>query len=417
MSSILLKQVLLDGQNKDIFIENGIFTEISDSILLTKAPDQIIYGWGNLAILPPFYNGHTHAAMSLFRGYADDHELFDWLSNYVWPLEAKLTENDVYVGTKLAILEMIHSGTVFFNDMYWFQKGTIRAVDEMGVRANVGIMVLSQTGSNARTANKNLREGKIPHSNRVCISMAPHAIYTVNEKELRECAAFARANGLPITIHLAETKKEFDDCIREHGMTPTAYLDKCGLVTENSSLAHAVWLTDDDFKIIADRNAILVHNPISNAKLCSGTFRYTEARNAGCRVIIGTDSSCSNNNLSMFEEVKFSALTAKASSGNPKTLPADEAFRMATTEAADAFGIKAGIKTGCAADFMLVKTNDIFLSPGHNLISDIVYAADRSCIDTVACNGKILMQNGHIPGEEEIIREAKSVTRDLLRRN
>lgn len=417
MSCILLKNVVLSGKTADILIKGKTIAEIAPEIRPDKTPDDIIDGKGRLAVLPPYYNGHTHAAMALLRGYADDYDLFDWLSNYIWPLEAKLTEQDVYAGTRLACLEMIRTGTVFFNDMYWFQKGTIRAAEEMGMRADVGIMVLApESGAEARTANDELRRGAVPTGDLIRISMAPHAIYTVPEKGLRECADFARAHGLPLTTHLAETKKEFDDCLREHGMTPAAYLDSVGILTDRTTLAHSVWLTNDDRKRIADRGSVLVSNPVSNCKLASGTFDYAAAKAAGCRVIVGTDGNSSNNNLSMIEEIKVMALLAKNLSGDPEMLSAPEAFRMATTDAAAVFGIDAGIAPGKAADCMLVDLDDVSLLPGHNLISDMVYSAGSGCIDTVICAGRILMRGRHVPGEEEIIREARETAADLLKR-
>lgn len=414
--SILLKDVVLEnGSRADVKIADGIFRSIGPANG-TETAEEVINCGGRFAVLPPYYNGHTHAAMAILRGYADDYDLFDWLSNYIWPLEAKMTEADVYAGTRLACLEMIKSGTVAFNDMYWFQPGTIRAADDMGMRADVGIMVLSQCGADHRTANDDLAKGKVPHSDLIRISMAPHAIYTVAKEKLRECAAFANERNMPIQTHLAETKKEFDDCMAEHGMTPTAYLDSLGMLTERTTLAHAVWMTDDDLKIIADRRSVLVHNPVSNCKLGSGQFRYAAARNAGCRIILGTDGNSSNNNLSMIEELKFASLLAKNQTGDPKTMPAAEAFRMATTDAAEVFGINAGIETGKTADCMLIDLEQISMTPNYHLISNLVYSAGDSCVDTLICNGKILMKHRIVPGEDEILREARRVAEDLLKR-
>ncbi len=412
MSSILLKNAVLEnGTCADVLIRGNRFAAVGAGI--TETAETVIDCAGRFAVLPPFYNGHTHAAMALLRGYADDYDLFDWLSNYIWPLEEKLTEQDVYLGTKLACLEMIKSGTVAFNDMYWFQPGTIRAADEMGMRADVGIMVLSSAGLDQRTANDDLAANRIPHSDLIRVSMAPHAIYTVSEEKLRECAEQAKAKNLPIQTHLAETKKEFDDCMAEHGMTPTAYLDKVGLLTERTTLAHAVWMTDDDLKLIAERKCFLVHNPVSNARLGSGTFRYAEARAAGCRIILGTDGNASNNNLSMLEEMKAAALLAKTHTGDPKTLPAKEAFRMATTDTAAAFGIDAGIEAGKIADCMLIDLNHVSMVPNYHLISNLVYSADPGAVNTVICNGRILMRDRIVPGEDQIIAEARALAEDL----
>lgn len=417
MTKLLLKNVVLDGKTRDVLIENGKFTKIAPRIMLTKPADEVIYGFGTLAVLPPFYNGHTHAAMALLRGYADDYDLFDWLSNYIWPLEAKLNEEDVYVGTRLACLEMIRSGTVLFNDMYWFQKGTIRAAAEMGMRADVGIMKLSAAaGLSSRTANDELMQGKVEIPPLVRVSMAPHAIYTVSRDQLAECADFAKRKNLPITTHLAETESEFNDCMKEHGMSPTAYLDSLGLLTDHTTLAHAVWMTDDDLRIIAKRRSVLVHNPVSNCKLASGVFRYADAKKAGCRVIIGTDGNSSNNNLSMLEEVKAAAMMAKVQSRDPKALNAEEAMKMVTVDAAKVFGIKAGIREGCDADCMLVDLENPVMIPNYHLASNLIYSADPSCIRTVICAGRVLMRDRHVPGEEEIMAQAKETVKSLLAR-
>ncbi len=406
MNSILVKDVLLDGKLTDVLTEGGKIVQAAPGIQPAAEPAETIYADGKLAILPPFYNGHTHAAMSLLRGYADDHDLFDWLQNYIWPLEGKMVQRDIYAGTRLACLEMIKTGTVFFNDMYWFQPESVRAAEEMGMRADIGhAAMLPMASADQIAANEDLLT--MAHSGRIRVSMAPHAIYTVAAEKYRAMAERAKQDNMPMTTHLAETESEFNDCLKNHGMTPTAYLESLGFLTPKTTLAHSVWMTEADYEIIARTGAVLVHNPVSNCKLASGTFNYAAAKAAGCRIILGTDGNASNNNLSMPEELKTATLLAKNKSGDPKTLPAREAFDLATVKAAEAFGVNAGIEAGKAADFMLVDVNHYTLTPGFNLISDMVYSADPECIRTVVCDGRILMHDRKVPGEDEIIAEAR----------
>jgi 5-methylthioadenosine/S-adenosylhomocysteine deaminase len=416
MSNILLRNVVLNGSTVNVRIEGNRFQSISQTISVTPA-DETIDAHGQMAILPAFYNAHTHAAMSLLRGFADDLDLFDWLGNHIWPVEARLTNEDVYAGTRLAILEMIKSGTVFFNDMYWRGRQAVRAAEEMGVRACVGI--LRQTMGNPAFLpmldNDWLLENRDKVSSRIQISVAPHAIYTTTEEILRDVAETAKKHGLVIHTHLAETKKEFDDCMAQHGTTPAAYVDRCGILTDKTILAHSVALTDEDIELLAERRSVLVHMPVSNMKLVSGHFRYDSAALFGkCRWAIGTDGASSNNSLSMLGEMKTAALRGKDITGDPKTMKAADVFRAATQSGAEAFGIDAGaIEEGRLADCILVNLNNHNLVPGFNLVSDMVYAADSSCIDTVICDGRVLMRGGRVDGEEEIVSEAREAAKRL----
>lgn len=416
MKTLLLKKVVLNGKISDILIEGNRFKTISASGERSFDADEIYDAQGRLAVLPPFYNAHNHAAMTLLRGYADDCELFDWLSNHIWPLEEQLTPDDIYAGTRLACLEMIRSGTVFFNDMYWHQAATIRAVDEFGMRAAVGIVLLNgEVGR--RTDNAALLAGEVPHSERIQIALAPHAIYTVTDDGFKKCKELVEKTGFMIHTHLAETQKECDDCQAAHGMTPAAYLDSFGLLGEHTVLAHCVGFTDADFELAAKRRAVLCTCPVSNLKLASGRFRWSAAHRAGCRIALGTDGASSNNNLSMLDEVKTAALIAKELSGDPKALNAREAYALASKNGADAFGIDSGvIAEGKLADCLLVNLDAPALTPGYHLESDMVYAADPSCMDSVICDGKFLMRHGIVPGEAEIVAEARKTAFDLVAR-
>ncbi len=403
----LIKNVLLDGNTTNILIEGNRFKHLHANA--NTHADKVIDGT-DMAILPPFYNLHTHAAMDILRGYADDMPLFTWLTEHIWPFEAKLKPEDIYWGTKLAILEMIKSGTVFFNDMYFEIDQTIRAVEEMGMRAAIGVTMMENHPLATREEKMALlRNWKGSDSQRVVLTTAPHAIYTCGEELLRDCAQLAAETDTRLHIHISETEQEVKDCLKAHGTTPVRYLDKIGLLGSNVVAAHVVHVDKEEIQILKRRGVTVVHNPCSNMKLASGIFHYADMMAEGLSVALGTDGSSSNNNLDMREEMKMAAMLAKVSTGNPTCLSAQETFEWATVNGARAFGIDAGvIAEGKLADALLIDLNNERMTPNYNLTSNWVYAADSSCIDTVICDGRILMQHRHVEGEETIIKEIRN---------
>ncbi len=393
MPSLLIKNATLDGVAVDALILGGVFAEIANGI---KPPSDVaVLDAEGKILAPAFYNAHTHSAMSIMRGLADDLRLEVWLNEHIWPFEAKLTEEDVRRGVRLAAEEMIRSGTVFFNDMYWMPDIALQVADEMGLRAVIGPCLISNPLA-AFTRAEELEEAyrHVHHKNLLAIAHAPHAVYSTDEYLLRETAEKARADGRFIHVHASETRAEVDGCLKEHGMTPVAWLDHCGLVTERTILAHGVHLTDDDIGIIRKRRAVVVHNPCSNYKLCSGQFDFRRVyEQGGCRVALGTDGCASNNNLSFFDEMKLAALNAKIQSGDPECGRAEDIWRIATKEGAEAFGLDAGeIAIGKLGDAILLDPAVPALNPLRNLASSLVYAADTSCVDTVICDGRVLME-------------------------
>ena len=410
MKTLLIQQALLNGTPHDILIEGSRFKAIAPRLDVTAA--RTIDASGK-AIVPPFYNTHTHAAMTGMRGYADDLELFTWLREHIWPTEKHITPDDAYHFSRLAILEMIRTGTVFFNDMYWYARSAVRAAEEMGVRAAIGRMFIESspgvvTEWNVKE-NEALEALKPSLPERIRLTFAPHAIYTVSGQTLRAVAEEARAKNEFIHIHASETQAEVADSMKAHGMTPIAWLDACGMLTPKTILAHAIHLTRDDITLIRDRGSVIAHMPCSNFKLASGQFRFHEvAEQNACRVTLGTDGCASNNNLSMLEEMKFAALSAKDETHLPTAAPAQTIFDCATRHGAEAFDIDAGtIAEGKLADALLIDLRHPLMVPCHNLISNLVYSADSASIDTVICDGNILMENTTIPGEREIIDSAQ----------
>ena len=417
MGAILLQNVILEQKPCDVLIQGNRFAAIAPN-LTAPAGAQIINGRGELALTLPFYNMHCHAAMTLLRGYADDMELFTWLQEYIWPAEAKLTAEDVYWGTRLAVLEMLKSGTVFVNDMYWHATASLEAFEEMGIRAALGYMYICVPGggvleSNVR-ANAELRERAANISSRIRLTHAPHAIYTVSENTLREIAAQAAEDKAVLHIHAAETLQEVSDCQAQHGLSPIAYLDKLGVLGPQTVLAHCTHLSDQDISIISERRAVIAHNPVSNQKLCSGLFRFQDALAAGCRIGLGTDGCASNNNLSMFDEMKCAALSAKVQSRQPTAGKDCAVHACATQGGCEVFGFAGGkIAPGMLADAVLVKLNHPAMIGDYSLLSNLVYAADSSVVDTVICDGQILLQHGHREDEEEIYQRNREICRRL----
>ncbi len=415
--SILIKDILVDGKKTSIFIEGDRIREIGSR----NEADKVIDG-RNKAAFPGFVNTHTHSAMTLLRGYADDMMLHDWLQNRIWPLEAKMNEDDVYIGSKLACLEMIKGGTTCFLDMYWHMKGTARAASEMGLRAVLAESFIDlgkkEMADSMKKANKSfVSYVRDMGCNRITPAVGPHAAYTVSEEGLLWVKDFAEKEDLTVSFHLAETKKENSDVKKATGMRPVPYLEKIGFLSENLVAAHAIWFTKKEIATLAEHGVKIAHNPSSNLKLASGIMQYSEMRKAGLTVSLGTDGCASNNNLDMMEEMRTAALLHKGASMDPTTLPAKDALKMATEAGGKALGLPIGaVKENMLADIILIDLDRPELCPGHNLVSDIVYAANSCCVDTVICDGQILMEGRKVPGEDAILEEAKALGADLRSR-
>ena len=404
MGTLFIRNVELNGKKTNILVEKGRFANL-DAPGDTLADET--YDATDEAILPSFHSTHTHAAMTLLRGYADDMELFEWLNHHIWPFEAKMKPQDIYDGSRLAILEMIRTGTTFFCDMYWMCEETVRAVDEMGLRASLGVTFMDGLGKEKIDSAFDLLESFKSETGRTKLIVAPHAVYTAGPDLLIRCAEVARKKNLPLTIHVSETEKEVSDCIAQYGMSPVRWLDKLGVLGDKTIVAHCVHVDAEEIEILKERGVVLSHNPCSNMKLGSGIFKSKELIEAGCRIALGTDGVSSNNNLDMREEMKFAALLAKVRY-TPETLPASLVFDWATRNGAKAFGLNSGaIEVGAMADAVFVNLNNERMIPNHNLVSNWVYSADSSAICSTMCDGKFLMRKGVVEGEEEILEKAR----------
>jgi len=414
--SILIRNTSLNNRIIDILIKGNRIVKIADGI--NESADTIIDGTNKL-VMPGLMNGHTHAAMTLMRGYSDDLPVKEWLETKIWPLEATLTEEDVYWGTKLACLEMIRTGTTFFNDMYWHYQGTARAVDEMGLRATISPVFLDffdpEKAKQHRRNNEQWFTEINQFSDRVRFIFGPHAIYSVSPDSLKWIREFATEKKVKIHIHLSETEQEVQDCLKRSGKRPVEYLDELGFLDNDVLAAHAIWLNEREMDILKDKQVNVIHNPISNMKLCSGIFKYTKIRQKGIRVLLGTDGCASNNNLDLFEEMKIASILDKLISGDPTSMPPPEVLDMTTINAAHAFDIDCGeIKENKLADLILVNLNSISMQPLYHAESNLIYSMNGYNVNTTICDGKILMQNGVIPGESEILEKVSEIARKLI---
>ena len=412
MGKILLKSVLMQNAGesparKDVLIDGNVFSKIVDVSTPEMSNGAEIIDCKNLALVPAFYNGHTHAAMSLLRGYADDMELSKWLNEYIWPFEAKLTDKDIEIGSRLAVLEMIKSGTVFFSDMYWHREQTMKVVEEMGIRASIGVTISDVLVSpEGLKANFDFLAKHTGESERVKLAVMPHSIYIVSEQYLRRSMEMAEKENYPLHIHLSETEKEVRDCLEQHGCTPVEYLQRLGCLNSRVQAAHCVHFSEKDMEIFAQSGASAILNPNSNLKLSSGIPSIVKMMDRRIPLGLGTDGDSSNNNLDMHEEMKLAALLAKVQ-GRAETLSASEALKMASANVAQVNGINAGvIAEGKLADGILVRLDNERMVPCFDLISNWVYSADSRAIDSVLCNGRFVMRGGHVDGEEDIVHEA-----------
>ena len=363
--SLCVTGALLDGALVGLRCADGRIAAIGPEVT-AEAGDEVIEA-GGAPLVAPLVNGHTHAAMTLFRGYGDDLPLMRWLEEKIWPIEARLEPEDVYWGTRLACMEMIRTGTVRFWDMYWQPEASARAVRDAGLRATVGAPLIDADGdprSLRRSASESL-EALSGYDTHIQPSLAPHAIYTVSEESLSWIAELSGERGVPIQIHLSETEGEVERCLAEHGLRPAHYLDRLGMLGPRTLLAHGVWLDSSELELIAERGATVVTNPVANMKLAvGGVFPLPEARRRGVGVGLGTDGAGSNNSLDLFSDLKTLALVQKHAAADPSVLEAPEAWAIATGARAELLG--AGkLAVGEPADFLLLRRDSYELGLGE----------------------------------------------------
>jgi 5-methylthioadenosine/S-adenosylhomocysteine deaminase len=410
-------------ENAYLIIEGQYIKEIGKGSAPAGDYDQVIDGRDRV-VLPGFINTHTHAAMTLLRGYADDMPLMDWLENKIWPLEAKLTADDVYWGTMLAISEMIRSGSVCFADMYFFMDAAARAVEKSGIRAVLsrGMVGVGPENEIAFAESREMVDKWHNACNgRITCRLGPHAPYTCPPDYLQRVMKLSDELGVGLHIHIAETRGEFEDIQRIYGNTPVVHLDNLGLFERPVLGAHCVHLTDEDIEILAAKQVGVAHNPESNMKLASGIAPIQQMLDAGIRVALGTDGASSNNNLDMLEEMRSASYLQKVHLMNPTAIPAYQAMQMATINGAIALGLgneTGQLKPGYKADMIIMSFKQPHMLPAYDPIANIVYAAQASDVETVIVDGNILMQDRIIKAfdEKEVLAKARETAQRLVGR-
>ncbi len=383
--------------------------------------DRVIDCQENL-LMPAFYNAHCHAAMTLFRGYGEDLPLRRWLDEKILPAEDRLNFRRVYYGAKLAIAEMIRNGVVSFSDMYFFQDATAEAVLEAGVKANIARSIVSFDPNIKREQDTRFAEAlrlvEQYHgagNGRLLVDMSLHAEYSNVDACCRYVAEYAKENQLRMQLHLSETQSEHEQCIERHGMTPTAYFASMGVLDVPATLAHCVYVTDEDVSILKEKQVVLAHNPVSNLKLGSGVMRLRDMLDAGLTVALGTDGVASNNQLSVLRELQTAAILHKGVHRDPENIRACQLPALATRNGALAQGREdcGQLAVGAKADLILIDLNAINNIPCYDLATTLAYSANTSNVLLTMCDGRILFENGEYTSIDiECLRfEARQVIR------
>ncbi|MBQ2614627.1 MAG: amidohydrolase [Clostridia bacterium] len=398
--SILIQNVTAVTMREELPVMENAFLGIQEnriSYLGTEKPqesyDEVLDGSGMVA-MPGLVNAHTHTAMTLLRSYADDMNLQDWLFQKIFPFEDTLTPEMVYEGSVRGIQEMLASGTTCFHDMYFFQEETARAAEELGIRGvlceGITDSVLEKKLQKTDALLEQVKNG----SGRLKVGISPHAVYTCSEETLRACVRYAKEHQLRIHTHLAETKTEDLDCVKAHQMTPTQWMEYCGIFDVPCTAAHGVWFSDEDMEILKNHSVTVVHNPVSNLKLASGVAEIPKLKEKGINIALGTDGASSNNNLDLFEEIKLTGILHKGIQLDPTLLPAWEVLKMATVNGAKALGYEnlGLLKEGYLADLILLDFAKPHLTPNHNTVSNLVYAVRGFDVAYTLVDGKIVYQ-------------------------
>ena len=394
----------------------GPRTDIASKFRARRALD----GAGKV-VLPGLINGHTHAAMTLLRGIADDIELIEWLQKYIFPTEVRFVDADfVRVGTELACAEMIRGGTTTFVDMYYFPDSVAEAVESCGLRVLVAASVIDQKSPDAANGTESLakavdfaRRWK-GRNNRIVPIIGAHSVYTLKPDMLKRIRAAAEELGVPISIHVSESRFEIETTKQNYHTTPIHLLNDIGFLDGPTIAAHVVWPQDDEIPLLVQHEVGVIHNPSSNMKISSGIAPIAKMLAAGVRVGLGTDGPATNNDLDMWEEMRLAAFLQKVSTMDPKVLPARMVLNMATRGGAEAIGLGeeiGALTVGRRADLIQVSLADVHFVPMYDVISHLVYVADEQDVTSVVVDGRILMRDGKVltVDEPRVAREARSL--------
>ncbi|UCD88338.1 MAG: amidohydrolase [Desulfobacterales bacterium] len=416
---------------QDTLIERGAVAVSADRIVDVDTEDaltasyqaaQTIDARGGI-IMPGLVNAHTHAAMTCFRGLADDLPLMTWLNDYIFPAEAKLTPDIVYQGTRLACSEMILSGTTTFCDMYLFEEAVARAAKEVGIRAVVGEVIYDFPSPNYGPVEEGLKYTedliqKWRDDSLITIAVEPHSPYVCSPELLQKARAIAERNGVPMVIHLAETEREVAEIRKKYGRTPVTHLADIGFLSSSLIADHCVVLSEEDMTLMTDYDVKVAHNPESNMKLASGIAPIPELLKRGVTVGIGTDGCASNNNLDMFQEMDSAAKLHKVHALDPTVMDARTVVRMATIDGARVLGLDdttGSLEAGKKADIITIDITRPHLIPMYNVYSHLVYAVTGSDVVTAFVNGRVLMEQRAFTAldVDEVIASVNRIAHDI----
>ncbi|MDA8443224.1 MAG: amidohydrolase [Peptococcaceae bacterium] len=427
---ILFRGMILPMTGKGDFYAHGELA-IEDGKILSVGPlgsapqdwrPDLIFDKPGLLAMPGLINGHTHAAMTILRSYADDLPLMEWLQEKIWPFEAKLKGDDIYWGTKLALVEMLLSGTTTMVDMYDAMDRVAEATQESGLRAIISRGMIGTGAGAAKAMQQSIQLIKDWHGKadgRITVMLGPHAPYTCPPEYLQEVIKVSEAYNVGINIHLAETLGEVTDMLRQYGKSPVRLMEEVGLFKRQVVAAHSVFVDDAEIELLAKHRVGVVHNPESNMKLSSGVCPVTKMLAAGVKVGIGTDGASSNNNLDMFGEMRTASLLQKVNFGST-ALPAYETLELATVKGAEALGLQnlGQLYPGFKADVIMLDMHQPHLYPRHDIVAHLVYAAHASDVQNVIIDGVLVMENRQVLtlDTEKTMQEVQSRAEDIKQR-
>ena len=423
---VTMNQSNLILKDSAIAIDEGLIIDIDSIEVIRNKYEANEHILGNERIvLPGLINGHSHAAMTLLRGIADDLALIDWLNNYIFPVEAKFVDAEfVRVGTELACWEMIRGGTTTFVDMYYYPDSIAKVVESCGLRALIATTVINQASPDAKNAEDSIEKGKRfvkrwkSNNSRINPIFGPHANYSLTIDQLKATRKTANELGVAISMHVSESPFEVNFSKENYGMTSIDLLDSINFFNAPTIAAHVVWPSKNEIKTLARKKVGVIHNPTSNMKIASGIAPISDMLDAGIKIGLGTDGAASNNDLDMWEEMRLAAFLQKINKMNPQVLPANTVLTMATRGGAEAIGLQneiGSLEIGMKADLIQVNFNDPHHIPTYDIISHLVYVTDEQDVVSVIVDGKVLMREGKILSinTDRVRKEANQLSRRI----
>ncbi len=405
--------------NSSLLVQDGKIKSILEEVdqEAIRSADKVIEGEGRL-LIPGFVNTHAHLGMTIFRGYADDIALNEWLQDWIWPAEEELTPEEVYWASSLAILESIRSGVTTVSDMYFNMDRTAEAIEDSGIRGLIsyGIIAeeLDESGrQEIGTAVDLVENWDGAAEGRLNVALSPHAPYTCSSEVLRELSRLSDEMDVPIHTHVSETEGEVEESYEEFGLSPVQRLEELGVLDNEVLAAHCVHLGREDMEILKEKDVVVAHNPTSNMKLASGAAPTEELKQYGVKVTLGTDGPGTNNDLDMFEEMRQASFLAKLEADDPTALSAEETFKSATASEVEELGFSGlgRIEEGAKADLVGLERDQPYWTPEYDTVSNLVYSAKSREVDFVMADGKLVMEDGNVKtmDEEKILEKVREI--------